>query len=502
MVEKLFQEILEGKEVRQNLSSIRAQMKDACQKNKVEDLIDIGNYKSILALLGSEDAKTRKNVALFMGDLDMDGLFMEPLYHAYEKEAQLFVKSSYLTALKGGAYEQFLPKMKDRLEELEEMEFSVENKKHFMEEQRLLTELIADKEGIEKHTFVGFNEKSEIVLLTNRNHVEITKQQLEEIGDFDSKTLKAFSAGLILKTNQLEEISQIRTYTELLFRVNGMKECELDANVAAKQVVESDLMGFLKKRHSGSGAFYFRVEVKGKMGLDEKTKFSRRFSQELESMSGRKLINSTSHYEIELRFVENKKGIFNAFVKLYTWPDERFSYRKEVIASSIKPVNAALLVQLAKEYMVEDAQVLDPFCGVGTMLIERQKIVKANTSYGIDYFKEGIEKAKINTRAAGQIIHFVNKDMFEFTHEYKFDEIFTNMPFAMNPSAERQVEEIYQRFFRKARTLLAANGRVILYTHNREWIASNAQKAGFRIEKTFEINRRERTDLYILESIL
>jgi tRNA G10 N-methylase Trm11 len=51
-------------------------------------------------------------------------------------------------------------------------------------------------------------------------------------------------------------------------------------------------------------------------------------------------------------------------IKLYTVEDHRFDYRKEVTPTSIKPVNAALLVSLASEFMVDDAKVLDPFCGV------------------------------------------------------------------------------------------------------------------------------------------
>ena len=115
--------------------------------------------------------------------------------------------------------------------------------------------------------------------------------------------------------------------------------------------------------------------------MDKKVKIVIRFSCELERLSGRKLINSASDYEIELRLIENKEHKLNMLLKLYTIEDDRFSYFKKHIAASLKPVNAALMVELAKDYMVSDAQVLDPFCGVGTMLIERQKAVKANTSY-------------------------------------------------------------------------------------------------------------------------
>ena len=149
--------------------------------------------------------------------------------------------------------------------------------------------------------------------------------------------------------------------------------------------------------------------------------------------------------------------------------------------------------------MVSDAQVLDPFCGVGTMLIERQMQVKANTSYGIDIYNEAIKKAHMNMEAAGQIIHFVNKDFFEFTHEYAFDEIFTNMPFATGHKGEDVIYDIYSRFFEKAKSLLRKGGTLILYTHNRELIPKLADKSGFQVIEKIPVMQKEGTDLFILK---
>ncbi|MEG0109119.1 MAG: methyltransferase, partial [Lachnospiraceae bacterium] len=143
--------------------------------------------------------------------------------------------------------------------------------------------------------------------------------------------------------------------------------------------------------------------------------------------------------------------------------------------------------------------VLDPFCGVGTMLIERQKVVKGNTSYGIDTFAEAIRKAKINTEAAGQIIHFVNKNCLEFTHEYSFDEIFTNMPFATGHKSQDEIYEIYEAFFPKAKEWLVPGGTIIMYTHNRDYALLLAQKHGYKIIEEFEIMDKEGTYLLIIK---
>ena len=62
------------------------------------------------------------------------------------------------------------------------------------------------------------------------------------------------------------------------------------------------------------------------------------------------------------------------------------------------------------------------------MLIERDRLVPAREMYGIDIFGEAIVKARENTQAAGTRVWYINRDFFDFTHDYKFDEIITDMP--------------------------------------------------------------------------
>lgn len=499
MVEELFKNVLAGNDVRQNLSKIRAEIKNIEEKKRMENLIESDNIKQVLDLLYEEDAKTRKNAALLMGDLELDGLFLHPLFKAYQAETQMFVKSSYLVALSHLDYSMLMPQLKDRLVQLENETHAQEDLKHIREEMKILSEMILAKEGMKSHKFSGYHENSEIILLTNRLHAEDVLEELKENPYIDTSYAKAFLAGIQMKTSDIDELLPLRTYQELLFLVPGMKEVSMNPQEAGNAIAESSLMEFLRKRHQGNPPFYFRLECKTKMPLDKKTKFAKALAGEIEKGTERKLINSTDHYEIELRLIETKEGNFRILVKLHTILDERFSYRKESIAASIKPVNAALLVSLARPYMIEDAQVLDPFCGVGTMLIERQMQVKANTSYGIDIYNEAIEKARANTEAAGQIIHYVNKDFFEFEHEYLFDEIFTNMPFVAGHKSEDEIYEIYTRFFSKAKQLLRPEGTIIMYTHNREWVVKLATKSGLRILKQIPIMQREGTDLCILK---
>ena len=496
MVQKIWNKILNKEEVRQNLSKLRELVKEEknktlCKKLAEEKILVLEN------LLDSTDPKTRKNTALLIGDLGLQSLCMN-LWRAYEKEETLFVKSSYLAAMGKMDVTAFLKPMKARVQNLSSMEVEAQNQKHIREELQELRKMILSIEGIKKHKFIGWREPSEVILLANRRHLEAVLQELKLLPEIPTFDAKLMNAGIRLKTPVLEPLMEVRTWQEMLFLVPGMKTCEKDPQKAADTMASSKLLEFLEARHKGEFPFYFRVELKMKEEK-EKQKFLKKFLQALEEKTSGKLLNSASDYEVELRLVENKDGKFNVMVKLYTLEDHRFDYRKEVVASSIRPVNAALLVQLAKEYMIEEARVLDPFCGVGTMLIERQKKMGADTSYGLDIFEEAIEKAKRNTLLAEQVIHYINRDCFTFTHEYLFDEIFTNMPFVQGRKTPLEIYEIYEKFFETARKLIRTGGVIILYSHDKAYVDKLSLKHGFEIMKKEQVNVKEDTWIYVLK---
>ena len=497
MTKELWEQIQNGQEVRQNLSKIRQEIKDNGERRKLSALME-GKETVLINLLQSEDAKTRKNAALLMGDL-RNPLFLAPVWKAYQEEVQRFVKSSYLSAIGNFDYREYMDAIKERLAVLEKEEVTEENQKHVMEEMRKLSFLIVHIEGVSTHRFIGWDEAYDIFLITNRNFRELTANELMTL-EPNAKT-KLMGAGVMARVANLNWIKGIRTYQELLFVVRGMETSEMEPDKAAHTIVNAPLFSFLAKSHEGKPPYHFRLELKSKKDLGQKSVFLKKLASKIESLSDRKLINTTENYEFELRLIENKLGNCNIMVKLFTLKDTRFTYRKEVIPTSIKPVNAALTAALSKEYMKEDAQVLDPFCGVGTMLIERHKAVRANTSYGIDIQEDAILKARENAEAARQVIHFINRDFFQFTHDYLFDEVITNMPFKIGRITDEEVYDIYKRFFRIIPDFLKNGSVLILYTHNKEHVAQLTVRTNFSVIKDYEVSKKEGTYIIILRYV-
>lgn len=492
MLREIYENIVNGVEVRQNLITLKKELKQ--ENNKMALLYYLaGQYEILYKLLEDEDAKVRKNVVLIMGELAVPE-FVDKIYDAYNKEEKLFIKADYLTALKHFDYRSLVESLKERLDFLVKGTFEETSMKHINEEKKLLTNMILDIEGSHKHTFSGYDVLSDIVLLTNRDHKEVTLETIK------SGPAKTFNAGVIARTNDLKEILSIRTYSEILFRLKDALTVSSDVKSAADAILKGGILDFLNVRHKEKAPYYFRLEIKSKMSLSEKSNFAKRLATELENISDRALVNSTSNYEVEVRLIENKEGLFNVLIKLYTIPDERFSYRKHAVAASIAPVQAALMAALAKDYLKENAQVLDPFCGVGTMLIERNKLVPANPMYGIDSFGEAIDKAIENSRADRTIINFINRDFFDFKHDYLFDEIFTNMPTRGGRKSEDEMAMLYNNFFRKALEVLKDQAIIVMYTRDKELVLKGVtQNKAYSIVQEYSISKKEGAYLYIIK---
>ena len=357
----------------------------------------------------------------------------------------------------------------DRLLQLTNDPVEESNMKHVREESALLQNMILKYEKPQKHKFTGLDKPLEVILLTNRSHREVTKNQIAD-GE-----IKMLAGGLRVATESLEEILPIRTYQEMLFPVKGAPVLRGTPEEMAYQLKRSGLLPFLEEMHSGEGPFYYRIELKSRMTLDKKGPFIRKISAALEKQLDRKLINSSSEYEIELRLIENKAGDFIPLLKLYTLEDKRFSYRKQTLPTSISPCNAALIM----EYLKDGAQVLDPFCGVGTMLVERSKIAKADPIYGLDILEEAVVKAEENTKNAGMIAHYINRDYFDFRHEYLFDEIVTNMPGVSKTKDRVFVQKLYEKFWTKSKELLKEDGCIVMYSDEREVLLGTLRKQDY-----------------------
>ena len=494
MIKELYGKICERTDTRACLIALKKEIREEGGKRALAYLL-AGDYSEFALLLKDEDAKVRKNAAFILGEMECEDM-LPRLWDAYQTEEQLFVRPAYLRAMSAYDCRVYVPELKKRRDYLLNAPVTEAAVKHVREEAAALRALLLKYEKEKNHVFTGLARETDIYLMTNREHREITAGQLKE------EKPALFPGGVRIRTRDLQKLDRIRTWSEILFPIRGAASIPAEPQEAAKALVKSELMDFLKSCHEGSMPFYFRLEVRGRMEQVQKNAFIKRFTAALELATGRELVNSASSYEIELRLLQKKSGDFVPLLKLYTRKDRRFSYRRNVLAASIQPVSAALIMELLRPYLKEHAQVLDPFCGVGTMLIERVYLMAADPVYGIDLYGEAIAKARENAETAKIQINFINRDFLDFHHEYRFDEIITNMPAVTGTKSMEEITRLYEKFFLKAREVLNKDGILALYTTEESILLHCLKLYDFlKVEKKWVIREKEGSVLYVLKMI-
>lgn len=491
MIRETYEKICRKENLRENLIQLKSELKEEKHQAQLRKLTG-GHMDAVMKCLAEEDPKIRKNAAAILG-LMGDPESLDVLMDAYEEEDKRFVRPEYINAMANLDCEEYLPVFRKRLEELRAYDAEENEKKHIKEEMRALQNLLIRKEGVKKHTFRGYQRLNEVVLLTLPAFRDALAAKIPY-----QKTL--LGAGVHTSCSDLEELLSLRLWQDMLFVIHGVSKLPLRADAIAEALAASNLMQILQENHKGESPFYFRVGIAGSMDTEQKSVLARQTADAIEEAFGHQLVNSVSHYEAEIRLILGKDGCLTPFLKLFTIPDQRFAYRRYHVASSMKPVVAAGLMELAAPYLKEYAQVLDPFCGVGTLLLERRFAGPVRNLYGIDTFGEAIEKARANTKTAGLTANYVNRNYFDFSHEYLFDEIITDMP-AGNLSRE-ELDGIYRRFFEKSLELLADHGHIIMFSNQMGLVKKYLRlRKEYRLLKEIEIQKKAGSFLFVLERV-
>ncbi len=491
-----------GVNIRENISKLKDDCSDISFARRF--LSENPDLSAIKAVLLSEDAKARKNTALLLGklayaagmtDKTAEDELSSLLFEAYKKENTRFVRASYLKALEGLRTGIFLPELKTRYKELLSYTPSEDELKHIDEEKKLLIKLLADGGELSSHSFKNYDAKSDIVMTMLSAFRTVTEEVLSAKGI----NVASHPLGLICKDSSPTELLKYRFFKELLFAV-GCGKVKEDAKECASFLMENGILETFFKYLEGDAPFYFRVSILGSDNKEDKTKFIKALSKELEALSNGALINSSNAYEGEIRLVPSKDGGYYAALSLKHMADHRFDYRKQVLATSMHPAVAASVVRLAADHFNDnpDKVILDAACGTGTLLIERCKYEKPYDCYGVDIFGEAVTGAKENAENAGLKINFIKRDFRDFTSKHLFDEIWAEMPGTSN-KAVSETEELYRAYFNGFDRLLNDEGTVFLISSDAQAVKKELKNHPDRkLLKDYPIRKKTNTHLFVI----
>ena len=514
-----FDSLITSDNPRTLLSQIRQLLKDCPGALKDEDVFY--SYATvepiILVCLTHEDAKTRKNAALVLQtiaeeygtDIFGDDQVEDPaasdeaptasdlpsaevasyLYAAYKAEETMFVRSAYLEALKCFDCEPYRAELMERLTFLKEEGWAEGDLKHVREERHAIESLFEAPASEMKSEFKSLDREMGILLVIDEAVREAAQTEL-------GAGARVVPGGVRLTTSSWKKVQSCRLYKEALFPVPLRKGSQITISNMGSLVADSKLIPMVDEllkaagdstqtgsagenavsvgnaaenagsvvsvgENAGAREHPFRMEIRSSSDEDRSGAALKRAAAELEEASKGRLRNSKTAYEFTLVLMAKRDGSLSPYIKLPDSTDHRFDYRKNSEATSMSAVMAAEAVQMIRPYLKDGAQVIDPFAGVGTLLIERAKAVPHGDLYATDIYGHAVIGGRENAELAGVNISYINRDFFDFKHDYPFDEVITEFPDLFNKEAEEK-EEFFRNFFRSAMEVTADKAMLFL----------------------------------------
>ncbi|MFA4931980.1 MAG: methyltransferase [Caldisericia bacterium] len=405
--------------------------------------------------LRDEDPKVCKNSAVVLGSLRMSQS-VEHLKSALIVEKVEWVRSSLILALGaiGG---------KDVAEFLASYKFEYESEKEAL--RKAIDRVVEQKTTLQFVQNLG--EPVPIELWTFKGLEPVLEQEAEE--KLGLKLQRIADGILHTESKDVYSLFLLRTFSELLIPlgVANIHSIEDISEKTTQLLFNNHTIDKISTLHKGDvGHIRYRLEVRGEAIKHYVRRRIISETQEYIDTHSSAFINSPSNYDIELRLVM-KGNTLEVLWKPFTIPDTRFSYRIHDVPASIDPVAAAGIMRFLKSNSSSQHRVIDPFCGSGTLLIERAFAKKYEELVGVDISQEAIQVAKANIIASGiQNIKLINDDMRNVLHHEhrRFHEIISNMPFGIRTGSHETNVKLYRDFFNMIPRILEENGLAILYT--------------------------------------
>lgn len=426
---------------------------DTVKKKQVAEKLYLLEKKHFMikAMLLSQDPKVRKNAAELIGACCAKD-YSDTLTDALEKEDTEFVRPSILLAM-GKTGDPVI------YEYLRQYTLKSTVEKHREEEKAALSKALSMFLCEEAKVVMPHTEGFPILLTCALGHAELTREELEE-NETVYKDYPLLEDTLIVRTKSFTDVFANRTFYEALILLGKCPP------------TPQGLEAFLKNPKFGQAiqklyqykTLSYRIEVKGRrLKHEERIKIIETAAR-LIDIPG--LSNNPSSYSFELRIlVDQAQTIF--LVKPSPALDQRFSYRLQTLPASIHPVTAACIMRYIFPYLKRNSEVLDPFCGSGTMLFERSKIKGFSSLTGTDNQKYAIASAKQNETIAKTGAKFVLTDILAYRPEKRYDEIISNMPFGHRVGSHENNEQLYEGFVKGMQDLLRPKGTAFLFTNDK-----------------------------------
>jgi 23S rRNA G2445 N2-methylase RlmL len=161
--------------------------------------------------------------------------------------------------------------------------------------------------------------------------------------------------------------------------------------------------------------------------------------------------------------------------------DDRLRHREYKVAhlpGSLRPSVAAALGWLSRPS--PDDIVLDPFCGTGTVLIERAHLGRYRSLIGCDREARALAAARENVGRRYQPLELHPWDAIAIPlPDRSVSKIITNLPWGLRHGSHEENRRIYPRVFAELRRVVQPGGRIVVLTGETRLMSSPAVRQQF-----------------------
>lgn len=494
--ESLIKDLIAKRELRVTLSAIRGYIREGDKSLAAGISEDKDCLDALRSALDSSDPKERKSAVLLIGELplgkDLAASFLKALMTGYGKERTLFVRESYLKSIR--ALSDISPlgtddlrTLRARLVQIDSGSFTEEDMKHILSERKQLIQIPGMAERREAAEFVE-PESAGLFLLPVKGLYRPLKEELMSRGIDKGYS----SAGVLVAASNVEKVRDCRLYQSFWYRIRGRFSGKTET--LSDEIRNSGLPDLLRSAYK-SRVVSIRINVHQRK--DGSSSASKRFAPELLYLLRGRAVN-TAPYDLTLHFLPRKSGGLILFADPAGARDQRFSYVRERLSTSMQPVKAAIMVYLVRNYLHQDARVFDPFSGNGTLLLERDQYLTTRVMFAADTNPLAIRAGEENARLKGRRVYFVRRSAFTFESDRPFDEIISELP-DLYEKSDADRDEFYTMTGETMERLLAPKGRAFLLAGGNE-IKAMIRKSG-SLSFLEEIPFDDRRSIYVIERI-
>jgi 23S rRNA G2445 N2-methylase RlmL len=167
-------------------------------------------------------------------------------------------------------------------------------------------------------------------------------------------------------------------------------------------------------------------------------------------------------------------------VRLTSAPLHRRAYKLESRTGTLHPPLAYAMAMLSD--LGSKQNVLDPFCGVGTILIEASKLEPRIRALGVDIDHDSARKAQRTAESAGTTIQVVVGDAGRLpVRDERIDRVMSNPPWGRAVEAEGSIRVDKHSFFAELRRISHQGARIVLLLEPSRELQQSIERSGFAV---------------------